>query len=374
MNWKVLLSRHWRNFVWIFFTASCLTGCITPEVKVPAGAQLDNYQKVYLVYAKEDPRGVGPRVSSRLKQLGFQVVDLKPDSKSVELQGTGFVITPAGHVLTCAHVVGNLTNATTWIGGQRYPCSVLSVDTNLDLAVLQVTGEHPPFVPLIIDSTMQYSLGQDVFSMGFPLAELLGKSPRLNKGLISATVGLDDDPKYVQFSAPVQPGNSGGPLLNASGEVVGVIASTLNPLRVMAQSGGDLPQNVNFAIKTDSIFHFLAAAQITLPAKGDETATKSFDEAQKSLGLVRSGNVSEEDLKRSAAICAYSYISLWDVWFRFRALEVRFYDMKKGDLIFQAGQYQDDPFSTEDKELDRVFGEVSAKFFPNQPNPFKGKK
>ena len=84
--------------------------------------------------------------------------------------------------------------------------------------------------------------------------------------------------------------------------------------------------------------------------------------------------MSDEDLKRSAAICAYSYISLWDVWFRFRALEVRFYDVKKGDLIFQAGQYQDDPFSTEDKELDRVFGEVSAKFFPNQPNPFKGKK
>ena len=234
-----------------------------------------------------------------------------------------------------------------------------------------MTGDHPPFVPLMIGSTNHYSLGQDAFSMGFPLAELLGKSPRLNKGLISATVGLDDDPKYVQFSAPVQPGNSGGPLLNEKCEVIGVIASTLNPMRVLAQSGGALPQNVNFAIKTDSIHGFLAAANIALPANGDEAAVKSFDEAQKSLGLVRSGNVTEEDLKQRGVVCAYTYISLRGLRFRFRAVEVRFYDMKKGELILRVGQYQDDPFSTEDGELDRIFGEISDKFFPQNPNPFK---
>jgi hypothetical protein len=366
----LLIKKSW-NLLLFFFLVCCLTGCITPEVKVPDGAHLDAYKKVYLVNAKNDPRGVGSRVSSRLKQIGFQVVEVKQGSTPVDLQGSGFVITPEGHVLTCAHVVGDLTNSTTWIGGQRYPCQVLSVDTNLDLAVLLVTGVHQPFVPLIIDSTTKYSLGQDVFSMGFPLAEILGSSPRLNKGLVSATVGLDDDPKSVQFSAPVQPGNSGGPLLNTKGKVIGVISSTLNPMKVLAQSGGDLPQNVNFAIKTDSICHFLAAAKISLPANGDESTARSFDEAQKSLALVRAGNVTDEDLKRPAMLCAYTYISLWDMWFRFRALEVRFYDLKKGDLVLKAGQYQDDPFSTEDKELDRICGQISAKFFPNQPNPFK---
>jgi hypothetical protein len=374
MNRDVLLSKKWPNLSLLFFMSFCFTGCITSVVKVPPGTRLESYQKVYLFDAKNDPRGVGSRVSSRLKKIGFQVVEIKQDSKPVEMQGTGFVITPTGHMLTCAHVVGGLTNATAWIGGQRYPCQVLSTDTNLDLAVLLVTGAHPPFAPLIIDSTTPYSLGEDAFSMGFPLAELLGKSPRLNKGLISATVGLDDDPKCVQFSAPVQPGNSGGPLLNAKGQVIGVISATLNPLKVQAQSGGDLPQNVNFAIKTDSIRQFLASANIALPANGDESTSRSFDEAQKSLALVRSGNVTDEDLKRATAVCAYSYVSLWDVWFRFQALEVRFYDLKSGDLIFKTGQYQDNPLSTEDGELNRIFGEISANFFPNQPNPFKDKK
>jgi len=210
--------------------------------------------------------------------------------------------------------------------------------------------------------------------MGFPLAEILGTSPRLNKGLISATVGLDDDPKCVQFSAPVQPGNSGGPLLNSKGDVIGVISSTLNPMKVLAQTSGDLPQNVNFAIKTDCIRKFLAAAKITLPPAASEPSARSFDEAQKSLGLVRAGNVTNEELKQPTAVCVYNYISLFDVWFRFRAIEIRFYDIKTGDLIFKAGQYVDDPLSSENGELNRIFAEISDKFFPNQPNPFRNKK
>lgn len=75
----------------------------------------------YVVEPKEDPRGVGARVSSRLRQIGFQVAEIKPGATPREMQGTGFVITPAGHILTCAHLVGTLTNATTWIGGQRIP-------------------------------------------------------------------------------------------------------------------------------------------------------------------------------------------------------------------------------------------------------------
>ncbi len=290
------------------------------------------------------------------------------------MQGTGFVITPAGDLLTCAHVLGNSTNATVWIGGRRYPCAVLATDTNLDLAVLSIEGNHPPLIPLQIDSTANYSMGQDAYSLGFPLAEILGNSPRLNKGLISATVGLDDDPKCVQFSAPVQPGNSGGPLLDSKGEVIGVISSTLNPMKILMRTSGDLPQNVNFAIKTDSIHKFLDAAKITLPPATNGSASKSFDDAQKSLGLLRAGNVTDEELKQPAALCVYEYISLFDIWFRFRAIEIRFYDLKKGDLILKVGQYMDDPFSSENGELDRLFAEISDKFFPKQPNPFKGKK
>jgi len=374
MNRGIWSLEKWLPATLFFTAVFALTGCVTPVVETPAGAKLETYRKVYLIESKEDPRSVSPRISSRLKRTGFQVVDVKPDSSSVDAQGSGFVITPAGHLLTCAHVVGNLTNATTWVAGHRYSCRVLVSDTNLDLAVLLIKGDHQPFVPLQLDSATNYSMGQDAYSMGFPLADILGISPRLNKGMISATVGMDDDPKFVQFSAPVQPGNSGGPLLNSKAKVIGIIASTLNPISVLMRSGGDLPQNVNFAIKTEAIRKFLADSKIMLPPPLGDKSGKSFDEAQKSLGLVRAGNVTDEELKQPALACIFQYVSLFDVWFRFQAIEIRFCDWKKGDLVFKAGQYKDDPFSSENGELDRLFAEISDKFFPNQPNPFRGKK
>ncbi len=373
MNRGTWSPEKWLLATLFFIAIFALTGCITPVVETPSGAKLETYRNVYLTESKEDPREVGPRISSRLKKAGFQVVEIRPDSPPVDMQGSGFIITPAGHLLTCAHVVGSRTNATAWIAGQRYSCRVLASDTNLDLAVLLVESDHQLFIPLQLDSATNYNMGQDAFSMGFPLADILGISPRLNKGMISATVGMDDDPKSVQFSAPVQPGNSGGPLLNSKAEVIGIITSTLNSMSILARSGGDLPQNVNFAIKIDTIRKFLADSKVVLPPPASDESGKTFDEAQKSLGLVRAGTVTDEELKQPALACVYQYVSLFDVWFRFQAIEIRFYDWKKGDLVFKAGQYQDDPFSSENGELDRLFAEISDKFFPNQPNPFKGK-
>ena len=373
MNWKILPPKKWLPIVLSSVIVFTLTGCLTPDVETKPGAKLDSYRKVYVIQRGQDPRGVGPRLSSLLSKTGFQVVDVKSDSKPAAMQGSGFIITPDGHLLTCAHVVMDQPTATVWIGGQRYLGKVLVSDTNIDLAAVLIDGNHAPFVPLSFSSGTNYSLGQDAYSMGFPLAEILGSSPRLNKGMISAVVGTGDDPKFVQFSAPVQPGDSGGPLLNARGEVIGVITSTLNPVKVMIASG-ELPQNVNFAIKTDPVRSFLASAKISLPLPGSESSSNSFDNVQKSLALVRAGNVTEEELKKPAVICVCRYVSFLDMWYRFRLIELRFYDWKTGDLVFRVGQYRDDPFSTEEGELNRIFAEISGQFFPGQPNPFRPKK
>lgn len=367
----LLKTGRWAAFVCLVVLT--LTGCITPQVTVQPGVKLEAYRKVYFLVDRNDPRAVNPRVLSRLQKAGFQVVEIKPDVPPVDMQGSGFIISPQGHVLTCAHVVENSPNATIWVEGKRYPCRVLAADTNLDLAVLQVDGEHQLFRPLRFNSGTNYSLGQDVFVLGFPLAEVLGTSPRLNKGLVSATVGMGDDPKYFQFSAPVQPGNSGGPLLNSQSEVVGVAASTLNPMKVLMRSGGDLPQNVNFAIKLSFVREFLLASKIPVPSGDDGKATSTFDEAEKSIALVRVGNVTDEELKQPSMVCAYGYLSFFDMWFRFRYIQISFFDTKSGNLIFKVGQYHDDPFSSEDGELDRIFVQISANFFPNLANPFKGK-
>ena len=366
------IFKGWAAFSLLLVTiAIVFTGCVTPTVTIKPEAKLNSYRKVYIFPPKQDPRGVYPRVVSRLKQSGFDVVEISPEGPLIDAQGTGFLVTPQGHVLTCAHVVGNQTNATVWINGVRLLCHVVAADTNLDLAVILVNGNHEMFHPLRFATNTNYQMGQDVYTMGFPLAEILGTAPRLNKGLISSTVGMEDNPAQLQVSAQVQPGNSGGPLLNERGEVLGVTVATLNPMRVLVQSGGNLPQNINFAIKTGPVLEFLKRANISLPADTGEASAAGFETAKTSLALVRNGDVSEEDLKQPAMVCACTYLSLWDMFYRFRAIQIDFYDVKKNERIFRVGQYRDAQFSSEDDTLNHLFAEISANFFADRPNPFQ---
>lgn len=98
--------------------------------------------------------------------------------------------------------------------------------------------------------------GEDVTALGYPLRGLLGSDMSVSVGIVSALAGIRNDTSRLQVSTPVQSGNSGGPLLDASGAVVGVIVSKLNAVAV-ANAVGDLPQNVNFAIKGELALAFL---------------------------------------------------------------------------------------------------------------------
>ncbi|HEU5396371.1 MAG TPA: serine protease [Verrucomicrobiae bacterium] len=347
-----------------FAALGCLlTGCISPDVKVTAkgGADFASYRKVYLPKFKSDtdPRHVEPRVWDRLEKAGFEVVAVDPDKPEIDSQGTGFVISTNGYLLTCAHVIGDATNATAWIEHRRYQCEVVSTDTNFDVTLLRIRGSHPDFHPLLLDSTAADDLGQDVFALGFPLVDLLGSSPRLNKGVISAAVGMNDETNHLQFSAPVQPGNSGGPLLEPGGRVVGIVQSSLNGGSLLAESGA-YPQNVNFAVKVNVLRQFVQGLKVALPATNQPTALAG---AEKSLALVRAGDVSDADLKRPALVCFCTYLSTWNWGYHFRAIQIEFFDLKKNESILKVGQYQPDT-SSENAALDRLFGRIRVYFFP----------
>lgn len=190
--------------------------------------------------------------------------DTAPVSRSqssAELSGTGFFVSSSSHVLTNQHVVDGCVTATvTRAGMPPRQARVVASDAKNDLALLStdITGiQVPPFRTGV-------RLGESVFVFGFPLSGLLSSSGNFTVGTVTASAGLGDDTRMVQISAPVQPGNSGGPLLDKHGNVVGVIVGKLNALR-LAQATQDLPQNVNFAIKTSIALNFLEANNVAPP-------------------------------------------------------------------------------------------------------------
>ena len=121
---------------------------------------------------------------------------------------------------------------------------------------------------------MRARIGESVYAYGYPMNGLLATSGNFTIGNVTATAGLGDDTGHIQISAPVQPGNSGGPLLDRFGNVVGVIQSKLNALKV-ASVTSDLPQNVNFAIKATVVLNFLDANGISPPL--DARTTDAMD-------------------------------------------------------------------------------------------------
>src|ERR1700722_12675761 len=91
------LKTTWWEMAFVFLVVLTLTGCVTPQVSLQSGAKLASYRKVYFVPVRNDPRSVNPGVMSRLQKAGFQVVEIKPDAPSVDMQGSGFIISPEGY-------------------------------------------------------------------------------------------------------------------------------------------------------------------------------------------------------------------------------------------------------------------------------------
>jgi len=177
--------------------------------------------------------------------------------------GTGFVVSE-GRALTNHHVIDGCRRVTIRTpGGATLAARVLADDARRDLALLGYDGEAGP--PLKFRDRPPVARGEMVVTYGFPLSGVLSSGPTLTTGDISALAGLRDNPLHFQISAPVQPGNSGGPLLDGNAHVVGVVVSKLNAMRIAQMTGGDIPQNVNFAIKGAEAVSFLLSNRVSPP-------------------------------------------------------------------------------------------------------------
>lgn len=179
--------------------------------------------------------------------------------KSGASSGTGFFVTARGEIATNAHVVDGCRSIIVKTSqGDTVSATVAAKDAANDLAVLTTT--LAPKTTAAIRSGVR--LGESVAAFGFPLADVLASSGNFTPGAVTALSGLGDDSRYLQISAPVQPGNSGGPLLDQGGAVVGLVSAKLNALKFMLATNGDIPQNVNFAIKGRVLANFLESSRV----------------------------------------------------------------------------------------------------------------
>ena len=173
------------------------------------------------------------------------------------LTGTAFVVSSQGHLLTNRHVVRDCRQVR--LTGSDKPLKVLPQDEVNDLALLQMAGK--PKDVAVFRAANDLRQGESIAAYGYPLQGALAAGGNLSPGVVSALAGLGNNTSQIQITVPVQTGNSGGPVLDSKGQVVGVVVQKLNAVKV-AKLTGDVPQNVNFAINESTTRAFLDSNQV----------------------------------------------------------------------------------------------------------------
>jgi S1-C subfamily serine protease len=186
-----------------------------------------------------------------LADIEWAITGNKSSSLGAQKQrsnGTGFFVTADGYIVTNAHVVEGCDDPKVVYGlADPVPAQVLARDVANDLALLKadVTSDH------VANLRAGVRVGEEIAAFGYPLQGTLTTGGNFTVGNVSALAGMRNDSRHIQISAPIQPGNSGGPVVDQAGNVIGVVVSYLG---AHAKSAA---QNVNFAININVLTAFL---------------------------------------------------------------------------------------------------------------------
>ena len=205
-----------------------------------------------------------------------------PEQKPRNSSGSGIVVDGMGDILTASHVVSHCKSiAVKTATSKLFDASVFGVDPKNDLAILKIAYDAPLGEPAHFRVQSEPArLGETVGVIGYPLTGLLSTEPKATFGQVNSVAGVNNDYTLLQISAPIQPGNSGGPALDESGQVIGVVVSTAS-LAVAALTG-NVPQNVNFAVRGE-------VAQIFLAARGIKVLTGHRQRVQSTEAIAAQG-------------------------------------------------------------------------------------
>ncbi len=196
------------------------------------------------------------------------IVTEKKNKQTGPSQGTGFLINKNGYILTNHHVIENAKTITiTGIKGDftvPFTAKVVASDRLNDLALLKiesklVTFETPPYT---LSNSKEVKKAERIFALGYPMQNFMGSEVKVTDGIINSLTGFQQSISEFQISAALQEGNSGGPLFNSNGMLIGIVSAKIR---------SDVADQVGYSIKSNYIKYFLEESGITQFSKTTNT-------------------------------------------------------------------------------------------------------
>ncbi|MDB4521971.1 serine protease [Gammaproteobacteria bacterium] len=249
------------------FTTNC--GQTTVILQAKSRAKAMGGDAVH-IYEQQSPNIISTCYRIKAKVLSLQ---------RGESTGTAFFVNNNGMMLTANHVIDGAKKIVVQCPGENETEAwLLKQSKNTDLAVITTKKPSKYYLPMGRNSDI--SLGKEVFTIGYPVIGILGKDAKYTEGNISSATGFQNEQSLMQISVPVQPGNSGGPVVSEDGKVLGVVVSSA-AIKAFYGATNTLPQNINWAAK-------IGYAQLLLDAqpKSEPAIRNVIEHAQKATCLV----------------------------------------------------------------------------------------
>jgi len=227
--------------------------------------------------------------------------------------GSGFIISSNGRVVTNEHVVGSYRRVTMRIhGADSRDGRVLGVDAIADLAIVDIDGGGG-FTVLDMGDSDDISIGEEVVAVGCPISDMLGESPTITRG-VASSVRKSGGVEYIQTDAAVNPGNSGGPLFNGAGEVIGVNTFVI---RDIGWEGGDM-QGINLAVSINEVKKRLSSLSAgesvgVTPTPAPTAAPAPQPRVNSGRFYLESAELRHDDDESIEAITAFTNVRNFDI-------------------------------------------------------------
>ncbi len=215
-----------------------------------------------------------PKETPKKKKPKKQTEQKSNDEKIYSVgSGTGFFINRSGHIVSNNHVIDSCNAVKLHYKGKVTPVTILATDRSNDLSLMKVDTKPDDVFPVAINDA---NLLDDIFVAGFPFGKTVSSSVKVTKGVVSALTGIANNYSNIQIDAALQPGNSGGPIINKEGNVVGVAVAKLD-YKIILKNYDTIPEGTNFGIKSSTVQQFIKANNVkSMQPNKREMSTKDI--------------------------------------------------------------------------------------------------